>query len=238
MKRITLSILCAVALLWGAAWAAMAAEAQLIVQVTTNQSVYQAGETVEVEVRTFLNGEPVSAQLTAVALRVTLPDGRTVRSEVSDEFRTVGTGIYVSSGVARAPGAREVVALAKLQVGCNCNAKTLKSQGFASYAVEAAPLDVVLRTDQLAPSVCDTVEVKVSLSHPAWLQLMVVYPTGLNRPLVIPGWLDAGDHVITFSLKAFFDVGPVTILAVASDDYGQKGVSAVQLDVAYGVCDC
>ena len=137
-----------------------------------------------------------------------------------------------------APGAREVTAQATLQVGCNCNAQVLKGQGFASYAVEAAPLDVSLATAQTNPSVCDTVEVTVSLSHPALIQLVAVYPTGLHRHVVIPGHLDAGDHVIAFSLKEFFDVGAITIMVVASDGFGQKDVAAVELDVAYGVCDC
>lgn len=238
MMQIIKALPAVLVLVVSVAVAGLAAEAQLIVQVSTDQMVYQAGDEVTVEVRTFFNGELTSAKITSAVLSVTLPSGKVVKSEMAKDFEMVSPGVYVATGLAKAPGSRELEVKAKLKVGCKCNAKVLHSQGFVNYDVEVTPLTVGIQTDQLAPSVCDTVEVTVSLSRRATVQLLAVFENGAHRHLVLPGKLDAGDHTIRFSLKSFFDVGLVTIKVIASDGYGQKDVGSVVLDVAYGVCDC
>ena len=238
MIKVSKVLLFSVALGVLASVSVLAAEAQLIVQVSTDQVVYQAGDGVAVEVRTFFNGKLTPAKITAAVLNVTLPSGKVVKSDMAKDFEMVSPGVYVATGLAKAPGKRELEVKAKLKVGCKCNAKILSSQGFTNYEVEVVPLTVDIQTDQLAPSVCDTVEVVVSLSHRATIQLVAVFENGAQRYLLLPGKLDAGDHPIQFSLKSFFDVGRVTVKAIASNGYGQKDVASVVLDVAYGVCDC
>lgn len=219
---------------------ALAQEAQLIVEVTTDKAFYQPGEVVTVTVRTFVNGEPAPVSIASAQVTLTLPDGRIVHSDIRSDFRAVDAGVYRAVGQAHAPGVRQVEVQAFIQqrVGCKCELRVIKSQGVTAYAVASLPLSVAISADPLTPSVCDPITVKVTLNRAAFVRLLAVYPHGVQRELVIPGWLEAGEHWVKIQPKEFFDVGPLTLKAIASDGYGVSAEAAVELLLGYGVCDC
>ncbi|HEY5596884.1 MAG TPA: hypothetical protein VIL47_06430 [Candidatus Bipolaricaulota bacterium] len=219
---------------------ALAQEAQLIVEVTTDKALYQPGEVVTVTVRTFVNGEPAPVTIASAQVTVTLPNGKTVYSDIRPDFHRVSPGVYRAVGQVNAPGVRQVDVVASIEqkVGCKCQVKVIKSQGVTAYAVESLPLSVAISADPLAPSVCDPITVKVTLNRAAFVRLLAVYPHGVQRELVVPGWLEAGEHWIKIQPREFFDVGPLTFKAIASDGYGLSAEAAVELLLGYGVCDC
>lgn len=220
--------------------AVLAQEAQLTVEVTTDKAQYQPGETVTVTVRTFLNGEPAHVSIASAQVTVMLPDGKTVYSDIRPDFRMVSPGVYRAGGQVHAPGVRQVNVTASVEqkVGCKCQVKVIKSQGATAYAVESLPLIVAISADPLTPSVCDPIAVKVTLNRAAFVRLLAVYPHGVHRELAVPGWLESGEHWIKIQPNAFFDVGPLTFKAVASDSYGLSAEATVDLLLGYGLCDC
>lgn len=217
-----------------------AQEQQLIVEVTTDKAFYLPGEWVTVTVKTFLDGEPVAASIAAAQVTVTLPNGKVVYSDILPDFRTVGPGVYRALGQVQAPGLRrvDVDTSVHLRVGCKCKLKVVNGQGATAYAVEALPLNVAIFADSLSPSVCDAITVKVALNRAAFVRLLAVFPHGVQRELVIPGWLEAGEHWIKIQPKEFFDVGPLTLKVIAGDGYGLSAEASVDLLLGYGLCDC
>lgn len=221
---------------------------QLIVHVTTDKVNYQAGEDVVVEVRTFLDGQPMSAIIVRAIVTLTLPGGRVVKSDIAADFQMVEPGLYVASGVAKAPGRREIEVKAaikkKVAVVCRCYCKckthkiqVIKSQGFAAYGVAGVPMVVSIAAQRPEFSICEKAKVTINLKQSADIRLIMVFSNGAQRDVVIPGWLEQGTHWITFKLSKF-DVGSVTVKLIATDRYGQRATAEVALDFRHGICDC
>lgn len=225
---------------------ANSASPQLIVEVTTDKASYEAGETVAFEVRTFLDGQPADATIVRALIRLTLPGGRVVQSDVHKQFSRVGLGVYSASGVAQAPGTREVEVKAVLKQkvrACTCSHKSyrvqhIKSQGFANYDVQGEALLVGLASNVSSATTCDVLSVRVSLNHAAEIHLQLVYPSGARRDVVIPGWLSQGDHIVHFK-PSKLDGGPAKITVIAVDRYGQRSHASVDVTLKrVSTCAC
>lgn len=220
------------------------ADAQLIVQVITDQITYQAGDTVNIEIRTFFDGMLTSADIVHAEMKITLPNGKVSTKDIRDTLVMVSPGVYVASGIAKAPGRRDVEVVAKLKkkFGCHCGAKTkiFKSQGVASYNVQAEPLVVTISSNKTEHSFCNKVSVTITLSKGADIQLFVISKhgaPGAKRNLILPAWVGAGEHTIEFH-PTHFDVGEVTIKVVAKDHYGLTAVATIDLVFTEEFCDC
>jgi len=220
------------------------ADTQLIVQVITDQITYQAGNTVNVEIRTFFDGMPTSADIIEATIKITLPNGKVSTKDLRDNLVMVSPGVYVASGIAKAPGRRDVGVTAKLKkkYGCHCGAKTkvFKSQGITSYNVQVDALQVTISSNKTIHSFCEKVPVTITLSKGADIQLFVISKhgaPGAQRNLVLPAWLGAGEHTIEFN-PTHFDVGEVTIKVVAKDHYGLTSVATIDLVFTEEFCDC
>lgn len=222
---------------------AVAEDQQLIVQVITDKVVYQAGDSVVVEARTFLDGEPMPALIVRALVTLTLPDGRVIKSDIASDFQMVEPGLYRASGVAKAPGRREVEVKAaikkKVTVACGCKTQVqvIKGQGFAAYEVVGVPLVVSIAAERSEFSICEKAKVTVNLNQSADIRLIMVFPSGAQRDVVIPGWLELGTHWITFK-PSKFDLGSVTLKVIAFDRYGRQATAEVALTFRHGICDC
>lgn len=225
------------------AWAVLAvgAEAtapQLLVQVGADRSVYRSGETVILEVRTFLDGQPAHAGLASAVLTITQPDGQVIRRQIREDFRRVAPGVYRATGVATVPGERtlEVRATLKRRLTCRCRLVVLQSTGLAHFRVEARPLEVALRVVPERPTLCEPIRVVFELSATAGVRLLALYPDGRALDLVIPGTLGPGEHWIRLKPGRLAQ-GPVTLKLVAVDPYGQRAEATAELVVEPGVCE-
>ncbi len=244
-KRTTLALALLCALLAAPAWAVVEGVPQsgLVVSVQTDRTFYGHGDTVQVQVRTFLNGAPVAADLKRAALTIHFDDGRTARRHIARDFYRSAPGVYVSRGEALGAGVRELEVTVALYESTPCRCEVVTATGSALYSVNqpvhtgggAISGHIEFRDLPADPTVCDTVKVGLYVQGPAHVRLLQVFPDGSTKDLVIPSWVCCLKSWIKFKPETFAP-GPLTLKLVLKGKHGETITQALTLTLGAASC--
>jgi len=193
-----------------------------VVLVDTNQTFYQAGDTIVIDVFTFLNGVAIPATLQSVILTVSTPNGDELRV-ITPAFRAIGSGRFVAQGIAQGSGVRKVDVVATYQV----NNIVLTGIGYESYLVDAQVsqpgffVDIEFIDLPVNPTVCDQIKITLTVNRVAFVRFFQQMPDGSFRDILVPGWLKPGSRWIKFEPNKF-NAGLIVFKVIAKDQHGNE----------------
>jgi len=244
-KRTTLTLALLCALLAAPAWPVVEGvpQARPVVSVQTDRTFYGHGETVQVQVRTFLNGEPVAADLKRAGLTISFDDGRTAHRNIARDFYRSAPGVYVSRGEALGAGVRELAVTVALYESTPCRCEVVTATGYAAYSVSrpvrtaggAISGHIEFRDLPANPTVCDMIKIGLYVQGPAHVRLLQVFPDGSTKDLVIPSWVCCITSWIKFKPETFAP-GPITFKLVLHGKYGELVTDTLTLDLGAANC--